>query len=117
MAKKQMSEAAVVAESNKAVVKAEAERKALARAFKNEETVPVTVSPLYKPYFGNVMTVTINGTSVAVPCNGKTYYVPRTFAEEIMVRISNQDDLIEKKRRLSDVRNNFETSPGELQLF
>lgn len=120
MAKKAESsvfEAAIIAESNRDVNKAEKERKALARAFKNQKKVSVSISPLYKPYFGNVMTVTLNGTSVAIPCDGKSYEVPESFAEEIMVRISNQDELIQKQRRMSDVKRNFETSPGELQLF
>ena len=77
-------------ESDLAVKDAEAERKALARQFKKQDTVPVQVSPLYQPYFGKVMTVTINGASIAIPCNGKTYQVPATFAEEIKVRIYNQ---------------------------
>lgn len=117
MAKKAVSEAAIVAESNKAVTEAEQERKALARYFKSQKKVSVSISPLYRPYFGNVMTVTLNGTSIAIPCDGKSYEVPASFAEEIMVRISNQDELIQKKRRMGDVTNNFEASPGELQLF
>ncbi len=109
--------AQVTKESDMAVKTAEQERKALARQFKKQETVPVQVSPLYQPYFGKVMTVTINGTSIAIPCNGKTYQVPATFAEEIKVRIYKQDQLLMKKRRMSRVTDNFEASPGELQLF
>ena len=55
-------------ESDLAVKDAERERKALARQFKKQDTVPVQVSPLYQPYFGKVMTVTINGVSIAIPC-------------------------------------------------
>lgn len=112
-----VTEAAVVAESNRAVNDGEKERKALARKFKAQPKQSVSISPLYKPYFGNIMTVTINGTSIAIPCDGRTYEVPAAFAEEIMIRISNQDDLIQKKRRLGDVTRNFEGSPGELDLF
>lgn len=104
-------------ESDKAVKTAEQERKALARQFQRQDTVGVQVSPLYQPYFGRVMTVTINGTSIAIPCDGRTYQVPATFAEEIKVRIYKQDQLLMKKRRMSRVSDNFETSPGELQLF
>lgn len=121
MANKKENEVKTVAqatrESDLAVKDAEQERKALARYFKKQETVPVSISPLYQPYFGKVMTVTINGTSVAVPVNGKTYKVPATFAEEIKVRIHRQDELMTKKQRLSNVKENFEASPGELQLF
>lgn len=109
--------AQVTKESDMAVKTAEQERKALARYFKGQDTVPVQVSPLYQPYFGKVMTVTINGTSIAIPCDGKTYQVPATFAEEVKVRIYKQDQLLMKKRRMSRVTDNFEASPGELQLF
>lgn len=117
MAKKVVSKAAVEAESNKAVAEGEKERKQLAASFKQQETVPVSVSPLYRPYFGRVMTVTINGASIAIPVDGKTYKVPASFAEEIKIRIYRQDQLFAKKRRLSDVQNNFEASPGELHIF
>lgn len=120
MAKKKeevVTKAQVERESDKAVRTAEQERKALARQFKEQELESVQISPLYRPYFGNVMTVTVNGTSVAVPCDGKTYKVPATFAEEIACRIYKQDELLQKKRRMSRVADNFESSPGELQLF
>lgn len=112
-----VTEAQVTAASNKAVAQAEKERKELAKSLKKQEYVPVQVSPLYRPYFGRVMTVTINGASIAIPCDGKTYKVPKTYAEEIKVRIYRQDQLFAKKRRLSDVTNNLEASPGELQIF
>lgn len=118
MARKgEKSEAAITAESNKAVAEKEQERKQLAKSFRQQDKVPVQISPLYQPYFGKVHTVTINGISVAVPCNGKTYMVPKVFAEEIKIRIFKQDQLIQKKNRLGDVSKNFENSPGELNLF
>lgn len=112
-----VSEAAVTAASNKAVAAGEKERKSFAKSLKEQEYVPVQVSPLYRPYFGRVMTVTINGASIAIPVDGKTYKVPATFAEEIKVRIYRQDQLFAKKRKLSDVTNNIESSPGELRIF
>ena len=116
MAKKKTEET-VVAMSDKAVAEGERDRKALAREFKKQDKVPVQISPLYRPYFGRVMTVTINGVSVAIPCDGKTYFVPASFAEEVHVRIFKRDRLIQKKNRLGDVQKNFESSPGELNLF
>lgn len=119
MAKKNnaVSEAEITAASNKAVAEAEKDRKALAKSMREQELVPISISPLYRPYFGRTMAVTINGASVYIPCDGKTYKVPKVFANEIKVRISNQDELFAKKRRLSDVSNNFESSPGELRIF
>lgn len=112
-----VTEAAAQAESNKAVAEGEKDRKKLAKSMKEQELVPIQVSPLYRPYFGRTMAVTINGASVYIPCDGRTYKVPKVFADEIRVRISNQDELFAKKRRLSDVTNNIESSPGELRIF
>lgn len=120
MAKKKneaVTEAAINAESNKAVAEGEKDRKQLAQSMKEQDKVPVQVSPLYRPYFGRTMAVTINGASVYIPCDGKTYKVPKVFAQEIKVRIANQDALFAKRRRLSDVTNNIESSPGELRIF
>jgi hypothetical protein len=114
---KKDSEATIIKESDRNVAKAEASRRELATKFRDEEKVPVSISPLYKPYFGNVMTVSINGISCAIPVDGKTYTVPKSFAEEVEIRKFRQDALFEKSKKLSDVQNNFETSPGELALF
>ena len=111
------TEAEVIKESDVNVAKAEAGRRKLGEVFRKEEKVPVSISPLYKPYFGKVMTVTINGISCAVPVDGKTYVVPKSFAEEVNIRKFRQDQLTEKAKKLSDVQNNFESSPGELPLF
>lgn len=110
-------EATAMADSNKAVAEGERARRELAKVFKGQKKVPVSIPPLYKPYFGRVMTVFLNGVSIAIPCDGKTYEVPASFAEEIQIRIDNQNELIQKKSKLSDVSNNFETSPGALNLF
>lgn len=117
MANRKMTEADIVKESDVNVRKAEESRRRLGEQFRKEDKVPVSISPLYKPYFGKVMTVSINGISVAVPVDGKTYKVPRSFAEEVEIRKFRQDELMEKAKKLSDVQNNFESSPGELALF
>ena len=117
MADKKVTEAQIIKESDNNVAKAEAGRRALGEKFRKEEKVPVSISPLYKPYFGKVMTVSINGISCAIPVDGKTYKVPKSFAEEARCRMFRQNEMLEKQARLSDVQNNFETSPGELALF
>lgn len=117
MANKKVTEAEIVKESDANVRKAEESRRRLGQQFRDEEKIPVSISPLYKPYFGKVMTVSINGVSVAVPVDGKTYNVPKSFAEEVNIRKFRQDELMEKAKKLSDVQNNFESSPGELALF
>ena len=99
------------------VAQAEMRRRTLVSKYNEEEKIPVSISPLYKPYFGKVMTVTINGISCAVPVDGKTYRLPRSFAQEVEARKFRQDELLEKKKGMGDVQNNFESSPGELSLF
>lgn len=89
----------------------------LAKHYREEEKVSVTISPLYKPYFGNCMTVSINGISVYVKVDGNAYKVPKTFADEISSRIMAIDRINTKQDRLADVTNNIERTPGELELF
>lgn len=103
--------------SDVAVSIGEKNRKKVAKWFKEQDLAPVNIPPLYKPYFGRVMTVTLQGVSVAIPCDGKTYKIPASFAEEVKIRIANQNEMFEKKNRLSNSSGNFESSPGELNLF
>ena len=77
----------------------------------------VCLAPMYAPYFGNVMRVTINGISIAIPVNGQTFEVPETFAREINRRRVAIDQQLLRARIMSDVSNNMEESPGELSLF
>lgn len=120
MANKKLTEADVVKESDRKVLEVEKGRRSLGVKFRNEEKVPVKIPPLYKPYFGKVMTVSINGISCAIPVDGQVYKVPKSFAEEANIRMFRQDELIQKQEKLSDAsknRNNFENYPGELALF
>ena len=120
MANKKVTEADVIRESDMQVVDAEKGRRMLAAEFKNEEKVAIKIPPLYKPYFGKVMTISINGISCAIPVDGQVYQVPKSFAEEANVRMFRQDELLQKQEKLTDAsknRNNFENYPGELALF
>ena len=115
-----VTEAEVMKESDMLVIEVEKGRRALASKFRNEEKVDIKIPPLYKPYFGRIMTVSINGISCAIPVDGKNYKVPKSFAEEAQIRMFKQDELLEKQERLTDSsknRNNFENYPGELALF
>ena len=117
MANKKVTEAEIVKESDKNVATAERGRRSLGVKFREEEKDSVSIPPLYKPYFGKVMTISINGISCAIPVDGKTYKVPKSFAEEARIRMFRQNEMLEKQAKMSDVKNNFETSPGELALF
>lgn len=95
----------------------ELKRRELVKGYEKEEKVPVNISPLYKPYFGNSMPVSVNGISVYIPCDGKTYKVPKTLAAEALGKIIKTDAIIEKKNRMKNVSGNFESRPGELSFF
>lgn len=120
MANKKLTEADVIRESDQMVVDVEKGRRSLGTEFQKEEKVAVKIPPLYKPYFGKVMTVSINGISCAIPVDGQTYKVPKSFAEEANIRMFRQDELLQKQAKMSDAVNNrtaFESYPGELALF
>ena len=59
----------------------------------------------------------INGISVAVPCNGKPYDIPETFAAEVFRRLRAINEQQQRQKRYSDVSSNVENAPGELALF
>lgn len=117
MASSKRLEAANV-ELNDAVKKKEMYRKtSLKERYLNEPKVPVTISPMYKPYFGEIMEIQINGIYVSVPCDGLPHKIPETFASEVNHRIMRVDDQQRRASRMADVTNNGESVQGEIQYF
>lgn len=100
-----------------ALQKAEARRRTLLKTYKEEDLVPMYLSPMYRPYVGNVMRVMINGISIYFKVDGSTQMIPKTFADEITARRMAIDDILTKQNRMSEVSSNAEGSPGELELF
>lgn len=100
-----------------ALQKAEARRRTLLKTYKEEDLVPMYLSPMYRPYVGNVMRVMINGISIYFKVDGSTQMIPKTFADEITARRMAIDDILTKQNRMSEVSSNAEASPGELELF
>lgn len=78
---------------------------------------PVTLAPAYKDYFGETMTVKINGMSIYVPVNGRTYKVPKDFAALIQERRRRVDDMLNKQAALANVTENKEQFAGQLELI
>ena len=103
--------------SNQTLLQKDHARKALAEEYRREPKMSVMVAPMYAAYFGKVMHVMINGCSVAVPCDGRPYDIPKTFAGEVFRRINAINDQQSKAKRYSDVNSNIEGAPGELALF
>ena len=109
--------ATVEAEANKQLLAAETRRKELARKYAAEEKVSTYLSQMYAPYFGKVMKVSINGVYILFPVDGKSYKVPKSFANEIAARRKAIDAIQSKTNRMSEVVKNFEHAPGDLKLF
>lgn len=91
----------------------------MANLYKQEELVPVSISPHYANDFGNVHPIHLNGVRIAVPCDGNTYNIPESFARELRQRIYNVDQKIKRQKRMANIALNQDPkgSPGELKLF
>lgn len=92
-------------------------QKNLVATYKEEPKVPVRVAPSYAKYFGRVMRVSLNGISVAVPCDGSTLSLPESFATEVMRRMSEMDKHELRAQKMANASANFETSPGQINFF
>jgi len=82
-----------------------------------EEKVEVTMAPMYQPYFGENMTVGLNGLNIYLPIDGRAYKVPKSYAAIIHARRRMVDDQITRRNRLSNVSANRESYAGELSLI
>ena len=92
-------------------------RKSLAREYNAEKKVTVMIAPMYEAYFGKRMHVSINGISISVPCDGRPYMIPDSFAALVQSRLRAVNEQQAKQKRFSDIGRNNETSPGELALY
>ena len=99
------------------LINAQKRKKELHAVYMNEEKVPVYLSHQYRNEFGNVMPVTINGIAIFFKVDGSTQYVPKTFADEITRRRLCVDNKLNRQHKMSNVRENYETSAGEIKLF
>lgn len=83
----------------------------------NEPKVRVTGSPMYAPYFGRMMNLTINGIAIYVPMDGQSYEIPTTFADLFNSRIEAVDALNRNRTTMANIANNKESYAGELDLI
>lgn len=102
--------------SEKAVLIREENRKKLVQKFMKEPKVTVTVSPFYRPHFNSNVRVSIQGISVYVPANGRTYSIPKSFAGLLYEAIAAVDAREQKRQRMANVQSNRETSAGQLRF-
>lgn len=104
----------VVQSEANAMLEIEKKQKHLLEVYKTQEKHPVRIAPSYAKYFGKLMRVSINGISVTIPCDGNTYQLPLTFATEVERRMRAMDSYENKTARMANIKNNFESSPGQL---
>ena len=102
---------------NDGVREGEKRKISLKQEYLAQEKIPVTISPMYKPYFGEVMELVINGIYVSIPCDGRAHEVPKTFASEANYRIYAVDNEQRRADRMADVANNHESIGGEINFF
>jgi len=114
---KKLSFEVVAARQNRSLLAKDAARKRLATRYSQQPKRSVMVAPMYAAYFGKVMHVMINGISIAVPCDGRPYDIPKTFAEEVYRRLRAVNEAELKSKRFADVASNVEKAPGELALY
>ena len=107
----------VATRQNRSLLQKDAARKKLAHIYNNEPKRSVMIAPMYAPYFGKVMHVMLNGISIAIPCDGQPYNIPKTFAEEVYRRLRAVNEAELKSKRFANVSANVERAPGELALY
>lgn len=117
MSSKKKEKAVTEVKSSQQVLKAEQRKKELHKKYKEEEKVSLHLSPMYRPYFGNVMRVMINGISIFFKVDGKAQQIPKTFAAEIEARRRAIDSMLARQNKLANIPHNHERTPGELNLF
>lgn len=61
--------------------------------FKNEERIPISIPKTMANSVGSSLAITVNGVRVAIPCDGKTYYINRTHWEHARERLAKLDIL------------------------
>ena len=107
----------IVAESNRKLAVAQAETKKNYVELVSQDKVEISMAPMYRPYFGDVMTVSLNGLSIYFPLDGRAYKVPVAYAMIIQQRRRAVDDYITRTNKMADVQSNLEQTPGDLELI
>ncbi len=118
-----VSEETVVSEPKKVeknigtVQSAEMRRRLLAKRYSQEEKISVSIAPMYRDYLGNVARISVNGIMVTVPCDGRSYKIPKTHAEALFDSIQRINDRLTRKDRMKNIVNNVERAPGDIKFF
>lgn len=97
---------------NSEVQHLENKKRTLREQYLAQKKVVVQGSPMYAPYFGQNMPISLNGIAVYVPLNGQQYEIPESFAAIFQERISRIDEQIRIRKAMSEVQSNIEPYAG-----
>lgn len=103
--------------ADEAIRKSEQQDRINKGILEKQKRVSVALSPMYAPYFGEVMTVSLNGFSIYLPVDGRNYEVPEEFARIVHKRRRLVDAQQNVQAKLGDVTNNKDSYAGELVLI
>lgn len=92
-------------------------QKNLVNVYKNEPQIAVSIAPSYAKYLGRIVRISINGVSVAIPCDGSSHKVSESFAAEIHSRMQKINEQELRAQKMSRVSSNLESSPGSINFF
>lgn len=95
---------------------ADRKRQGLAPVYRQEEKVPVSISPTYAPHFGSTAMISVNGISVYIPCDGRSYSINATHAAELHETLGRINAQIQKQNKMASFTGNEESSPGALKF-
>lgn len=115
--KKKALRSTVKSDMNRQKKLAEKQKEVL-NTYQNSKYKTITIPPMYAPYFGNTMRVTINCITVTVRCNGTPHKVPLPHYKEIRGRMTARDNIMRIQNNMSDAKGAiFERAPGDVNLF
>ena len=98
-------------EERESLIALEKKHRDNAEFYRTQNKATVTISPMYAPYFGKTMVVTVNLVTVVVPCNGDPTTIPVMHATEVHRRMKAIDDRIVREQNMRS-KSVEEQNPG-----
>lgn len=65
--------------------------------FRGEQNAPVSVPKSLADTVGPNLVISVNGIRISLPCDGKTYYIPKSMAEHIREKIAKIENFNTKQ--------------------
>lgn len=100
------------AQSNSELRVADNKIKSCYKRLLQEKKARISISPMYAPYVGDSLCVSINGYPVYIPVDGQAYEIPESYADIANEMIERIDDSIRAAKNMSNIPNNCEQFAG-----